>query len=87
MKSARPPTRGGIEGDVKMLTTTAAGEALSKLRETRADLLCARLSASQAQVSLSGARAVRARELTDKIADAIGHVERLMFFVEGDGGC
>jgi hypothetical protein len=56
-----------------------------KLRETRADLLCARLSALQAQVSLSGARAERARELTDKIANAIGHVERLMFYVQGDG--
>jgi hypothetical protein len=87
MKSARPPTRGGIEGDVKMLTTTAAGEALSLLRETRGDLLCARIAALQAQVHLSGARAQRARELVEKIADALTHVERLAFFVEGDGGC
>jgi hypothetical protein len=38
----------------------------------------------QAQVSLSGARANRARELTEMIADALAHAERLMFFVEGD---
>jgi hypothetical protein len=56
--------------------------ALAQLREVRGDLLCARVGALQ--VSLSGARAQRARELTEKIADAIGHVERLMFFIEGD---
>lgn len=67
------------------MRTTIPGEGLSKLRETRGDLLCARRSALQAQVSLSGTRAERARELTDKIADALAHVERLMFFVEGDG--
>jgi hypothetical protein len=58
--------------------------ALDELRETRGDLLRARFSALQAQVSLSGARAERAHELTDKIADTLAHVERLMFFVEGD---
>ena len=57
---------------------------LDELRQTRGDLLCARLSALQAQVSLSGAREKRARELTEKIADALTHAERLMFFVEGD---
>jgi hypothetical protein len=40
-----------------------------------------RLAALEAQVSLSGARAQRARET---IADALTHVERLAFFVEGD---
>jgi hypothetical protein len=64
---------------------TTIGEGMSKLREIRSDLLCARLSALQAQVSLSGARAERASELTDKIADALVHVERLMFYIEGDG--
>ena len=57
---------------------------LDELRQTRGDLLCARFSALQAQVSLSGAREKRARELTEIIADALVHVERLMFFVEGD---
>jgi hypothetical protein len=66
-------------------TANEQTEALSKLREARGDLLCARLSALQAQVSLSGARAQRGGELTEKIADALAHVERLMFFVEGDG--
>jgi hypothetical protein len=68
-------------------TATSTRGALDELRETRGDLLCVRLCALQAQVHLSGARAERARELTDKIADALTHVERLMFFVEGDGGC
>jgi hypothetical protein len=57
---------------------------LDALRQTRGDLLCARFSALQAQVSLSGARDKRAGELTEIIADALTHVERLMFFVEGD---
>lgn len=57
---------------------------LDELRQTRGDLLCARFSALQAQLSLSGAREKRARELTEIIADALVHVERLMFFVEGD---
>ena len=65
-------------------TTTTSTDGLSKLRETRGDLLCARFSALEAQVSLSGARAERARELTEKIADALAHAERLLFFVEGD---
>jgi hypothetical protein len=56
--------------------------ALAQLREIRGDLLCARVGALQ--VNLSGVRGERARELTDKITDAIAHVERLMFFVEGD---
>lgn len=73
-------TEGGRE-----VRTTIPGEGLSRLRETRGDLLCARLSALQAQVSLSSVRAERARELVEKIADALAHVERLMFFVEGDG--
>jgi hypothetical protein len=66
-----------------MRTTTTEG--LSKLRETRSDLLCARFSALEAQVNLSGARAERGRELTEKIADALAHCERLLFFVQGDG--
>jgi hypothetical protein len=57
-------------------------QALAKLREARGDLLCARLSALQ--INLTGPRAERARQLTEKIADALAHVERLLFFVEGD---
>jgi hypothetical protein len=57
---------------------------LDELRQTRGDLLCARLSALQAQVSLSGAREKRARELTEIITDAIAHAERLMFYAESD---
>jgi hypothetical protein len=60
-------------------------EGLSKLRETRSDLLFARLSALQAQVNLSDARAERARELTELIADALAHYERLLFYVQD--GC
>jgi hypothetical protein len=36
------------------------------------------------RLNLSGARAERARELTELITNALAHVERLMFFVEGD---
>ena len=50
---------------------------LDELRQTRGDLLCARLSALQAQVSLSGAREKRARELTEMIADALTHVGQI----------
>jgi hypothetical protein len=56
--------------------------ALAQLREIRGDLFCARMGALQ--LSLSDARAERARELTEKISDVIAHVERLLFFVEGD---
>jgi hypothetical protein len=63
---------------------SADTDSVAVLRECRSDLLCARVSALQAQVSLSGARAQRARELSAKLADALAHVERLMFFVEGD---
>jgi hypothetical protein len=56
--------------------------ALAQLRETRSDLLCARLSALQ--INLTGARAQRGAELLEKIADAIAHVERLLFYVQGD---
>jgi hypothetical protein len=59
-------------------------EGLDELRQTRDNLLCARFSALQAQVSLSGAREKRARELTEMITDTLVHVERLMLFVEGD---
>ena len=57
-------------------------QALAQLREIRGDLLCARVGALQ--VSLTGARAQRGAELLEKIADAIAHAERLLFFVEGD---
>ena len=56
--------------------------ALAQLREIRGELLCARVIALQ--LNLSGARAERARELTELIANALAHVERLMFVVEGD---
>jgi hypothetical protein len=59
-------------------------QALVQLREIRGNLLCARGIALQ--LNLSGGRAERARELTELIANALAHVERLMFFVEGDGG-
>jgi hypothetical protein len=36
------------------------------------------------QVNPSGARAEGARALAELIANALAHVERLMFFVKGD---
>jgi hypothetical protein len=56
--------------------------ALARLRESRGDLLCTRVI--RLQLNLSGARAERARELTELTAHALAHVERLMFFAEGD---
>lgn len=63
-------------------STTTSADALLTLREIRADLLCARVNALQ--LGLSGARGERARELREKIADALAHVERLLFYVQGD---
>ena len=59
-------------------------DALSALRECRSALMLARLRAKEAETVLPGARARRADELAEKIADAIAHCERLAFFVEGD---
>lgn len=73
--------RGGAAGHADV---DGAAQALSTLRECRADLLCARISALQASATLSGSRAQRGRELCEKIADAIVHAERVAFFVEGD---
>lgn len=51
-------------------------------REIQRNLLCAK--AIELQPNLSSARAKRARELTELIANALTHVERVMFFTEGD---
>jgi hypothetical protein len=79
-------------------TTRLNPLALAKLQAARGFLLCARLAALDAQLQLVGAqvshcgcaqdsssRAKRAAELCELIADALAHVERLTFFVEGDG--
>jgi hypothetical protein len=66
------------------MRTTTDRERLAKLWEIRTDLQCARFSALQAQLQMPGDRAERAAELTDKIADALAHCERLMFYVQND---
>lgn len=58
--------------------------ALDRLQTCRADLVAAHGDALDAVALLAGARATRAVELADKIADAIAHCERLAFIVEGD---
>jgi hypothetical protein len=58
--------------------------ALARLREIRGELLCASVIALH--LNLSGARAERARELTQLTANVLAHVERLTFFAEG-GRC
>jgi hypothetical protein len=50
--------------------------AVAQLREIRGDLLCARVIALQ--LNLSGARAERARELTELIANALTVVGQLI---------
>ncbi|MBS4730072.1 hypothetical protein MSM1_17590 [Mycobacterium sp. SM1] len=63
---------------------TAAGQALECLHACRDALAEARLHALGAQAYLGGARATRAAELAERIADAITYAERLKFVVEGD---
>lgn len=58
--------------------------ALNALRSCRSLLLEIRRDALTAATALSGARANRACELADKLADAQAHCERLAFIVEGD---
>jgi hypothetical protein len=58
--------------------------ALSTLRECRRNLRAAQADAQHAATRLDGALAVRARELVDKLSDALDYVERLAFTVEGD---
>ena len=74
----------GLRGGVVNADVDGTAQALSVLRECRAELLCARIAALQASAALSGSRAQRSRELCEKIADAIVHAERVAFFVEGD---
>jgi hypothetical protein len=74
----------GLRGGAVNADVDWAAQALSALRECRAELLCARFSALQASATLSGSRAQRGRELCEKIVDAIVHAERVAFFVEGD---
>jgi len=56
---------------------------LAQLREIRGNRLYA--TVIELQLNLPGARADRARELTELTANAPAHVERLMFLAEGDG--
>ncbi len=58
--------------------------ALAALRGCQAQLRAAYLDADTAAPHLTGARAARAGELADKLADAIAHTERLIFIVTGD---
>lgn len=58
--------------------------ALDALRSCSMDLREVRLDAQTAAATLIGARSERAKELADKIADAIAWCDRLAFIVEGD---
>jgi hypothetical protein len=58
--------------------------ALVSLQDCRRHLANARLEGVQAANHLDGARLARAQQLNEMIADAIAHVERLAFVVEGD---
>lgn len=64
----------------KTITTTG----LTALDDCRSSLFTARLHALAAADRLAGVRAARAHELSEKLADALVHVERLGFMVEGD---
>jgi hypothetical protein len=58
--------------------------AKTALRGCEAQLKHAYSDAANATARVSGARAARAIELLEKIADAIQHAHRLAIIVEGD---
>lgn len=58
--------------------------ALNALRSTADGLKEIQLDAQTAADTLVGARAARARELAEMIADTLAHAERLTFIVQGD---
>ena len=64
----------------EMSTDPAVGALLA----CRADLICARHLAGNAAAGLDGARAARARQLAEMIAEAQTFCERLAFVVEAD---
>jgi hypothetical protein len=59
-------------------------EALAVLRRCHARLSGGYVDAVDAAAHLTGARATRAGELADKVADALTHCERLIVVVTGD---
>lgn len=74
----------GGKPDMLANTTAHTTVALAALKDVRSALKTGRLDARTAANNLSGARANRARELEDKLADALAHAERLVFVVTGD---
>jgi hypothetical protein len=58
--------------------------ALTRLERTRQHLRAARVDAQDVPAYLAGARASRADELAEKLADALAHAERLCFICEAD---
>jgi hypothetical protein len=58
--------------------------ALAALRGCQAQLRAAHFDAHDAASHLTGARAARAAELAEKLADALAQAERLRFIVEAD---
>jgi len=64
--------------------TTTDHPAVTALHACRDHLLNAILDAAYCVPNLTGARAARARELTDMLDAAISHCERLATVVEGD---
>jgi hypothetical protein len=58
--------------------------ALAHLRDTENHLSSARGCALLAEPHLTGARATRCAELTEKIADAIAYAHRLAFVAASD---
>ena len=67
-----------------MTTPTPTNPAVTALHACRDHLLNAILDAAYCVPNLTGARAARARELTDMLDAAISHCERLATVVEGD---
>ncbi|BCQ07725.1 hypothetical protein JMUB5695_01683 [Mycobacterium heckeshornense] len=84
--TAEGSSRAANDGVRQTHVTRAAelAEAAGYLGECRNQLREALTRARWAEERLSGARAARALELGERIADTIAYCERLRFVVEGD---
>jgi hypothetical protein len=83
MVAAVTPGRGGLaEHEHERLYPLWT--AYKSLQDARRAIRAARTDALTAAMRLDGARALDSRELADKLADALAHVERLGFIVRGD---
>jgi len=73
-----------MQGPVHTARRATAGSALAMLRGCEVALKAARADAETAAVLLEGARATRATQLAEAIADQIAFCQRLSFVVTAE---